>query len=154
MGSLVYAKQCRASGDGIRGAVVLESIGYFSDAPGSQPYPPPLNLFYPDKGNFVAFVGNLGSRALVHRSIASFRSRATVPSEGAAAPGFIPGVDWSDHWSFWQAGYKAVMVTCTATYRNPHYHKPTDTPDTLDYDRFARTVDGLGHVVEDLARVK
>ncbi len=154
MGSLVYARQCRVRGDDIRGAVVLESIGYFSDAPGSQPYPPPLNLFYPDEGNFVAFVGNLGSRTLMHRAISAFRAHATVASEGAAAPGFIPGVDWSDHWSFWQAGYDAVMVTCTATYRNPHYHKPTDTPDTLDYDRFARTVDGLGCVIEDLARVK
>lgn len=154
MGSLVYAKRCRARGDDIRGAVVLESIGYFSDAPGSQPYPPPLNLFYPDRGNFVAFVGNLGSRGLVHRAISSFRASASVPSEGAAAPGFIPGVDWSDHWSFWQAGYDAIMVTCTATYRNPHYHKPTDTSDVLDYDRFTRTVDGLARVVADLASVK
>ncbi len=154
MGSLVYAKRCRARGDNIKAAVVLESIGYFRDAPGSQPYPPPLNWFYPDTGNFVAFVGNLGSRSLVHRAITSFRSRAMVASEGAAAPGFIPGVDWSDHWSFWQAGYEAVMVTCTATYRNPNYHKASDTPGTLDYDRFARTVDGIAGVIEDLAKVR
>lgn len=151
MGSLVYAKRCRERGDHITAAVVLESIGYFSDAPGSQPYPPGLGWFYPDRGNFVAFVGNLGSRGLVHRVIGGFRSRATVASEGAAAPGFVPGVDWSDHWSFWQAGYEAIMVMCTATYRNPNYHKPTDTPGTLDYDRMARTVDALAGVIEDLA---
>lgn len=151
MGSLVYARRCRDRGDNIRAALVLEAIGFFSDEPGSQPYPPGLGWFYPDRGDFVAFVGNLGSRGLVHHAIASFRRHATVASEGAAAPGFIPGVDWSDHWSFWQAGYEAIMVTCTATYRNPNYHRPTDTPDTLDYDRFTRTVDALSRVIEDLA---
>ncbi|MFM9956616.1 MAG: M28 family peptidase [Phycisphaerales bacterium] len=151
MGSLVYARRCRARGDDVRAAIVLESIGYFSDAPGSQPYPPPLGMFYPDRGDFVAFVGNLASRGLVHRAISSFRARATVGSEGAAAPSFLPGIDWSDHWSFWQVGYPAVMVTCTAVYRNPHYHKATDVPGVIDYDRFTRAMDALAGVVVDLA---
>jgi hypothetical protein len=66
-------------------------------------------------------------------------------------PSFIPGVSWSDQWSFWQHGYPAIMVTDTALFRYRHYHEPTDTPDKLDYDRFALVVSGLENVIVDLA---
>jgi hypothetical protein len=72
-------------------------------------------LFYPDTGNFIGFVGNLSSRALVRRAIGAFRAATSFPSEGVAAPSGMEGVHWSDHWSFWQAGYPAIMVTDTAT---------------------------------------
>jgi hypothetical protein len=78
-------------------------------------------------------------------------SHSQFPSRGAAASASVTGIDWSDHWSFWQAGYPALMVTDTAPYRNPHYHKSTDTPDTVDYQRTARVVVGLASVLEDLA---
>lgn len=152
MGSLVYARACQARGDRIVAMLSLETVGYFSDAHGSQKYPPLVSLLYPDQGNFIGFIGNVGSRPLVRESIGAFRRAASFPSEGAALPAFVAGVGWSDHWSFWQAGYPAVMVTDTAPFRNPHYHEPTDRPESLDYERFARVVDGLVAVVEELAR--
>lgn len=152
MGSLVYAGRCKERGDNVVAMMSLETIGYFSDAAHSQRYPlPGLNLFYPNKGNFIAFVGNVASRRLVRDTIWSFRQHATIASEGAALPGEIPGVGWSDHWSFWQNGYPAVMVTDTAPFRYPHYHEPTDTPDKLEYDSMARVVSGVEHVVRELA---
>jgi len=152
MGSLVYAKRCQQRGENIVGMISLETIGYYSDAPNSQQYPiAPIGWLYPDQGNFLAFVGNFGSRALVRQSIESFRKQAQFPSEGAALPGFITGVDWSDHWGFWQAGYPALMVTDTAIFRYPHYHLNSDTPDKLDYDRTARVAEGLQAVVKELA---
>jgi Zn-dependent M28 family amino/carboxypeptidase len=151
MGSWVYAKACRARGDNIVAMFSLESIGYYCDEPGSQKYPPPVGLFYPSKGDFIAFIGNGSNRALVRRCIRQFRSTTQFPSEGAAVPAALPGVGWSDHWSFWQEGYPALMVTCTAPFRNPNYHKPGDTPETLDYERLARVVMGVERVVVLLA---
>jgi len=151
MGSLVYARQCRARGDNIVAMLSLESIGYYSDAEGSQKYPPPLNMLYPSRGNFIAFIGNYGSRALVRDAIDSFRTHAAFPSEGAALFEGVPGVGWSDHWAFWQCGYNAIMVTDTATFRNPNYHTAGDRPETLDYDRMSRVIDGLHDVILDLA---
>lgn len=151
MGSWVYAKRCRARGDNIVGMLALESIGYYSTAPGSQKYPPPVGLFYPSTGDFIAFVGNFSSRSLVRSCVASFRQQVEFPSQGGAVPGAIPGVGWSDHWAFWQEGYPALMITCTAPFRNPNYHKETDTPETLDYKRTARVVAGLELVLTELA---
>jgi hypothetical protein len=153
MGSLVYAKACRQRQENVVAMLSLEMLGYYSDAPGSQSYPPPLSWFYPSTGNFIAFVGNLGSRRLVRRSIRVFRTHAAFPSEGAALPGLIPGVSWSDHWSFWEAGYTAIMVTDTAFFRNHAYHQASDTPETLDYGRMARVVDGLRFVLAELGGV-
>ena len=151
MGSQVYAREARQRGDRIVAMLSLETIGYFDDAPGSQAYPPPFSFMYPDTGNFIAFVGNYSSRALVRRVTAAFRRHARFPSEGAGAPGFIPGISWSDHSSFWQQGYPGVMVTDTALFRYGQYHTPLDTPEILDYDRLARVVGGLAHVLADLA---
>lgn len=152
MGSLVYAKRCKVRGDRITAMISLETIGYFSDAPRSQSYPSVgLGAFYPKTGNFIGFIGNVGSRSLVKRAIKTFRAAGTLPSEGAAVPSFIPGVGWSDHWSFWQQGYPAIMITDTAPFRYPHYHQATDTPDKLDYDRFTLVVSGMKKVIEDLA---
>jgi hypothetical protein len=151
MGSLVYASRCKARGDQISAMISLETIGYFSDAPDSQIYPSPLlGIFYPKVGNFIGFVGNTQSRRLVRSALSSFRRAERLPSEGAAVPAFIPGVAWSDHWSFWQQGYPAIMITDTAPFRYPHYHSLADTPDKLNYDRFALVVSGLENVIEDL----
>jgi hypothetical protein len=129
----------------------LETIGYYSDQPGSQRYPFPLGLFYPGSGHFIAFVSNLRSRSLLHRALGAFRRHARFPSEGVAAPAFIPGLDWSDHWSFWEQGYPAIMVTDTALYRYPWYHSVQDTPERIDYERLARVVAGLHGMLRELA---
>ena len=154
MGSRHYTRRARERGENIVAMFSLETIGYYSDAPGSQRYPFPLGLFFPSTGNFVAFVSNLSSRALLHEALASFRRHAGFPSEGVAAPAFIPGVDWSDHWSFWQEGWPALMVTDTAPYRYPHYHSGEDTPDKVDYERLARVVTGLHGMLRELVRVE
>jgi hypothetical protein len=151
MGSFIYAGRCKARGDKIPVMISLETIGYFSDAPNSQTYPSPgLGIFYPKVGNFIGFVGNVRSRSLLRRVIAAFRKYAKISSEGAALPAFIPGVSWSDQRSFWRLGYPGIMVTDTAPFRYPYYHSADDTPDKLDYDRFALVVSGMEKVIEDL----
>ena len=144
MGSLVYARAARERDENVVAMWSLETLGYFDDAPGSQRYPvAALRFFYPDRGDFVAFVSNFASRDLLRRTLADFRELEPFPTEGAALPGYVAGVGWSDHWSFWQVGYPALMVTDTAPFRYPHYHEVTDTPEKLDYDRLARVVRGL-----------
>jgi hypothetical protein len=154
MGSLVYASRCKARGDKISAMISLETIGYFSDALNSQTYPSPgLGIFYPEVGNFIGFVSNVHSRALLRRVIALFRKHANIPSEGAALPSFVPGVSWSDQWSFWKNGYPGIMVTDTAPFRYPYYHSANDTPDKLDYNRFTLVVSGMEKVIEDLDKL-
>ncbi len=131
--------------------LALETIGFYLDAPGTQQYPFPLGHIYPDTANFIAFVGNLGSLPLVRRVLSAFRQATTFPAQGAAVPAQLPGVGWSDHWAFWQAGYRAIMVTDTAFYRYPHYHTSEDTPEQVDYARMARVVAGLARAIGALA---
>jgi Zn-dependent M28 family amino/carboxypeptidase len=154
MGSRVYAVRSADRKELIDGMLSLETIGYYSDKPDSQHYPPPFNLLYPDTGNFIGFVGNTSSRALVRRAVDSFRKNAAFPSEGVAAPGFIEGLDWSDHWSFWEEGYPGIMVTDTAPFRYPFYHTAQDTTDKIDFGRTARVVRGLAAVIRDLSDLK
>ena len=151
MGSLVYAKQLHQQGVHVAGMIAVETIGYYSDARGSQHYPSLMSLFYPDTGNFIAFVGDPESRDLLHRCVRVFRESTNFPSEGAAPPPDTPGAGWSDHWSFWQQGWPAIMATDTAPFRYRQYHRPQDTTDKLDFDKMARVVGGLKRVVENLA---
>jgi Zn-dependent M28 family amino/carboxypeptidase len=151
MGSRVYAARSRERGERIVAMMALETVGYYTNAKGSQRYPFPLGLFYPDRGNFVGFVGNLVSGRLVFQAIKAFRQSTRFPSQGATLPGWVVGVHWSDHWSFWKEGYPALMVTDTALFRYPYYHSSADTPEKLDYTSMARVVDGLGRVVAELA---
>ncbi len=151
MGSLVYAKRCKQRQEKVVAMLSLETMGYYSDEIGSQKYPAFLGAIYPLQGNFIGFIGNLASGSLVRDAIASFRRHTQFPSEGAALPSQIPGVGWSDHWSFWQQGYPGVMVTDTAPFRYPNYHTEGDTPDKVNYERLARVVAGLEQVVADLS---
>lgn len=151
MGSHRYAARSKERGEKIVAMLALETMGHYDDRPGSQRYPMPFGLFYPDRANFIAFVGNLQSRALVRQVVGRFRARARIPSEGVAAPGLMHGIGWSDHWSFWQHGYPALMVTDTAFFRYQHYHTAADTPEKLDYQRLALVVSALQHAVLELA---
>lgn len=151
MGSLVYARQLRHEGVPVAAMLSLETIGYYSDEPASQKYPLLFSWFYPNRGNFIGFVGNTESRALVRRAVRKFRESVPFPSEGVSAPATLPGIGWSDHWSFWQQGYPAIMITDTAPFRYPYYHTSSDTADKIDYGRMARVVEGLQNVVIDLA---
>ncbi|NYT39783.1 M20/M25/M40 family metallo-hydrolase [Sphingomonas sp. R-74633] len=143
MGSLVYARALADKGQKPDAMFSLETLGFYRDTPGSQHYPFPLGALYPDTGNFVAFVGTVSARPLVRRTVGAFRAVAQFPSVGGTAPGFVQGIDWSDHWSFGQIGVPALMITDTAPFRYPHYHTAKDTPDKLDYERLARVTAGL-----------
>jgi Zn-dependent M28 family amino/carboxypeptidase len=154
MGSRVYTKMARARDDDIRAMLCLETIGYYSNAPDSQHYPPLFNLFYPERGNFIGFVSNFRSRPLLKQAVAAFRAASDFPLEYASTFSFIPGVDWSDHWAFWRKGIPALMVTDTAPYRYPYYHSSLDTADKVNYPQLARVTEGLVAVVMALAQCK
>lgn len=152
MGSYVYAHSLKQAGTRLRGMICLEMIGYFSDAPGSQSYPLPfMKTLYPDRGNFIAMVGNLRSARWTRQVRNAFAAATDLPVETLNAPAIIVGIDFSDHWSFNKFNFPALMVTDTAFYRTPHYHLPTDTPETLDYVRMAKVTDGLAAAVSVLA---
>ncbi len=151
MGSFIYATEAAKKKDDIKAAIVLEMIGYYSTGKFSQHYPPLIGPFHRNKGDYIALVGNFSSRKAAKEISASFESASTLPIETAILPAFVPGVDFSDHRSFWKYGYPAVMFTDTAFYRNSNYHKQTDTPETLNYAYMAAFLDGLEKAVLDLA---
>ena len=152
MGSAVYAANARMRGDRIVAMLALETMGYYADVPGSQQYPVPMGLAYPDVGNFIGFVSNLASARLLMRARRAFRDRTAFPLQTAALPAAVPGAGWSDHWSFWQEGYPAMMITDTAPFRYPWYHTAEDTTDKICFEPFAMVVDGLEHVTAELTR--
>ncbi len=149
MGSLIYARSLERKPYGM---ISLESIGYYTNEENSQSYPYFFFKFiYPTVGNFIGFVGNLSSFGLLKKAVKYFREGTDFPLEWGSVPGFIPGAGWSDHWSFWQIGVPAIMVTDTAPFRNPNYHTPFDTPETLDYPSLEKVTKGLMHMVRRLA---
>ena len=152
MGSRVYARQAKSQSEHIKGVIILESIGFYTDRPFSQRYPPLFGLFYPNKGNFIGVVGNFASQRLVQTVARGLKHNSSLPIETITTFSSVPGVDFSDHWSFWKEGYQAVMFTDTAFYRNPYYHTNEDTPEKLDYNSLSELVNGLTDTVVALAR--
>ena len=151
MGSYVFAKSLYDTDTQVRAMIALEMIGYFSDRPKSQRYPVFfLKWFYPDKGNYIAVVGKWGQGNLVTKVKKSISEVCKVGVERLTAPAIIPGIDFSDHQSFWRFGYKAVMITDTAFYRNRNYHRATDTIDTLDFDKMSEVVKGVYRTIINL----
>ena len=151
MGSLVYARQLKRNKIPVSAMISLETIGFYSDARDSQKYPALLGLFYPSRGNFIGFVGNPESRDLVRRVVRRFRESTNFPSEGIAAPADWPGVGWSDHWSFWEQDWPAIMITDTAPFRYRYYHTPFDTIDKINFEKAAIVLSGVQRIVESLA---
>lgn len=152
MGSHFYAQQLVRSGQRVAAMLSIEMIGFYRDEPGSQSYPiAPLAWIYPERANFIAFVGNSRSRALVRECVRSFRGASALPSEGVAAPEALGDIRRSDHASFWTIGVPALMVTDTSNFRYAHYHQPSDLPEQLDFSRMAQVVDGLSAILSDLA---
>ncbi|GAI62054.1 unnamed protein product, partial [marine sediment metagenome] len=131
--------------------VCLEMVGYYNDKKGGQSFPLPfMSLMYPSTPNFVAVVGNLKSRSLVESVKDSLNKGSNIHVETLSTIGLVPGVDFSDHRSFWKMGYPAVMITDTAFYRNPNYHSAKDTIDTLNFDKMSSLLMGLVQVAKDL----
>ncbi len=147
MGSHVYARSCRARGDCIVGILCLEMVGYFSTAPNSQQLPEAIPKFlrwlFPRRGNFLAAVGNLSSGKLLWNFRRGFKRAVRFPLFSICLPEAIHDIRLSDNSSFWDQGYPALMLTDTSYLRNPHYHLPSDAPETLDYDRMAKVTLGV-----------
>lgn len=150
MGSRVYARQCRERAENIIAMLSLETMGYCSQKSGSQ-WLSFFGALYPSRGDYIVFVANPSSKELLKNVTQSFRRQTDISWQTATLPSFSPGAKSSDHWSFWKEGYPALMVTDTAPFRYPHYHKPSDTPDKLRYDFLNGVVEGLQGVVRDLA---
>jgi Zn-dependent M28 family amino/carboxypeptidase len=149
MGSFVHAESLKEKA--VELMIALEMIGYFNDEAGSQSYPSSLlRLFYPSAGNFVAVVDQLVSNeaAPLKNAINKF---SRVPAYSINAPAWIPGIDFSDHRSYWHFGYPAVMVTDTAFYRNREYHRKKDTYTRLDYSKMKELVWGVHQYLLQLA---
>lgn len=149
MGSAHHARLLHEQGQTVALMISLEMIGYFSDAPGSQDYPVPgLSALYPAHGNYIALVGRFGDFGLMRRVKALMRGASALPVASINAPPLVPGIDFSDHLSFWAEDYPALMVTDTAFNRNREYHKAGDTWDRLDYARMALVVQGVYAVAQ------
>ena len=152
MGSCFHADGLKQEGVRLELMICLEMIGYFSDDPGSQTFPVPgMELFYPRVGNFITVVGNTQNRSAVVRVKQSMKAVSALPVYSICAHEQLPGIDFSDHRNYWEAGYPAVMVTDTAFYRNKAYHTENDTADRLDFHRMAIVVDGVAKAILDLA---
>ena len=144
MGSYVHAELLKKSGRKVSGMICLEMIGYFADEPYSQAFPVSgLRALYPSKGNFIAVVGQLGQGDFTKKVKGRMRVASDLPVVSINAPKSLRGIDLSDHRNYWKMGYQAVMITNTSFFRNPNYHQVTDTPETLDYERMGKVVQGV-----------
>lgn len=151
MGSFVYAKQARLDNERIIGMISLEMVGFYSEKKGAQSFPFPfMNLLFSNVPNFIAIVGNIKSRGLVKRIKNSIKKGSPIAVESLSTFSFLPGINWSDHASFWKMGYTAVMITDTSFYRNPNYHRGSDTIETLDFIKMEELLKGLIQVVVDI----
>ncbi len=152
MGSYAYAERSAKMKEEITAMIALDGLGYFSDSKGSQKYPlPGIGLIYPKTANFIGFVTRFKDLALLKEATSAFRKKASIPSESAALPSFVPGISWSDHWSFWQHGFSGILITDTLLFRDHAYHTAQDTPGRLDYENMARVAVGLRAVITELA---
>jgi Zn-dependent M28 family amino/carboxypeptidase len=153
MGSYRYAESLKRGRAQVEGMICLEMIGFFTDRPGSQRYPLPfMGRAFPKAGVYIAMVGNRRSAAFTRLLAEGFRGATDLPLSTLNAPAVVVGIDFSDHWSFGKFGYPALMVTDTAFYRNPNYHASGDLPDTLDYERMAKVVEGLAGALASWGR--
>ncbi|QHT68954.1 M28 family peptidase [Rhodocytophaga rosea] len=144
MGSFVHASSLKETNTQVKAMICLEMIGYFSDEQNSQHFPVnALRYVYPTTGNFITVVGKLSQLGLIQKVAGHMREVSTISVQSFSAPKLIPAISLSDHRSYWQCGYPAVMINNTSFYRNPHYHQPTDTIDTLDFDKMEQVVKGV-----------
>jgi len=154
MGSAVHARHLKEEGAAVRAMLCLEMIGYYSDEPGTQHFPVPgMDLWYPSQGNFIGVIGRFQDGSLSRQVTRAMRGVDRIGVYSLNGPAsLVPPLAFSDHRNYWQEGYPAVMISDTSFFRTPHYHKATDTPQTLDYDRMAAVVQGVIAAVEALAR--
>ncbi len=153
MGSQVYAKQLKAQETKVFAMMSLETMGYFTAGAGSQKYPSELSgADLPDVGNFLAFIANKKSEPVLNQTLELFKMFSSVPAMGMALDEDVQGVSLSDHRSFWQQDYPAMMVTDTAPFRYPFYHHAQDTPDKINMKVYKEAVLGLTATIAAMAQ--
>jgi hypothetical protein len=153
VGSMIHSVELHKSGTPVAGMISLEMLGYADARPNSQRLPPHLTGLYPSTANFIGVCGNEDSRHLLQTVTQAMKTVPGLPVESLAVPGrgeALPEVRLSDHSSFWDRGYRALMITDTSFFRNPHYHQPSDTPETLDYPFLAKVTAGVCRAVASL----
>jgi hypothetical protein len=143
MGSYQYAKKCRQKGEDIRVMLSLDALGIYKNETGSQKLPFPFSMFYPDRGNFLAFIGNLNSRKYMKEATRGFKKGSSFPIEAGVVPKWVEGAGWSDHLSFWKFGYPGIMVTDTGGFRSPSHTTKEDTMEKLNFEAMSRIVIGM-----------
>ncbi len=151
MGSFQHAKYLHDHNIKVSKVIVLDMIGYFSDEKNSQSYPFPfMDIYYPKEANFISIVSNLSWKniALTRETKGVFKESSNLPVYSMNAFSFIPGIDFSDHHNYWKFDYPAILVSDTAFYRSDNYHTPKDSPETLDYERLAKVVEGVFRMVD------
>lgn len=152
LGSQRYASRARRRGEDIRVMLSMDAIGIYREEPGTQRLPFPFDLLYPDRGNFLAFIGDLGTRPRVVEATRGFRRGSSFPIEAGAVPRWVEGASWSDHESFWDAGYPAIQITDTGAFRSPSSHTTReDTMEKIDFRALARITVGMYGAVRELA---
>ncbi len=150
LGGAHHAGELKASGADLRGMVSLEMLAYCDSTPGSQSLPKSLVGLYPDTGDFIALIGNQNSGRLLEKFRMGMQRVEALPVETLAVPSngeYIQATRLSDHSPFWDAGYAALMVTDTSFLRNPYYHTPRDTLETLDLPFLKKVTDGCYQAV-------
>lgn len=144
MGSFVHAKYLADNNVPVLGMISLEMIGYFSDEKHSQSYPLGiLSLFYGNRGDYIVLVKKVRSGRFANHFSHKYKATKAIRTKKFTAPKSLPGIDFSDHRNYWHFGFSALMITDTSFYRNPNYHKASDTIQTLDIVRMAGVIDGV-----------
>jgi hypothetical protein len=152
MGSYQYAKRSFQRREEIRVILSLDALGIYKEEPGSQKLPFPFSMFYPDRGNFLAFIGNLQSRNYMIKVTRGFKKGSSFQIQAGVAPEWAKGAAWSDHSSFWKFGYPGIMVTDTGGFRSPYHTTKEDTMEKLNFEVMSRIVIGMYCAVIELAR--
>ena len=149
MGSFIHAQRLKEKGVKVKLAIALDMIGFYSDEPNSQMYPVPfMDFYYPTKANFISIVSNFSNILEVREAKNIFKESSNLPVYSINAPAMIPGIDFSDHRNYWKFDYPALMISDTAFYRSSNYHTEDDTPDTLDYEKMAKVVEGVYNMIK------
>lgn len=151
LGSQLYAARSRRRGEDIRVMLSMDAIGLYRHESGSQRLPFPFSHLYPDRGDFLAFIGDLGTRARVVEATRGFKKGSAFPIEAGAVPRWVEGAAWSDHESFWNVGYPAIQITDTGAFRSPSHTTPEDTMEKIDFRALARVTLGMYGAVRELA---
>ena len=131
----------------------MDAIGYYTNAPHSQRLPFPFSSFYPDRGNFLAFIGDFSSRKYIKAVTRGFKKGSSFPIEAGVVPKMVEGASWSDHSSFWKFNYPGIMVTDTGGFRSPWHTTRGDTMEKIDFEALARITLGMYSAVIELTKM-